>query len=867
MGFPKIIYSFIIFLLFFISKISFSQIIFKELPDYQLNLSDSSFFGLSETRAIIPLNGKWVVYSAKDEEPKKAAVNVPSIFKGNAELIFEKTFNLTQKQIREKKIKLYFLGLNYLADIIVNGVVIYRHRGGEYPFIVEIPGDILRTEKNNLISVKLFYNPDPENTVPLKQRFLFPGSYGGIIRDVYLYLEPNISISDFDFSFGRESKSNRLQLNITEQVSNKEFKRIPDTLAVKNNFEISISIYNPDQTLTAQSKTPQFELKKNEEKQLKQTLEISNPVIWSPGFPQLYTLEISLSLNGVLIDKVKKEFPVYFLSSSFDDLELNGQPFSFNGVTYIPSFGEFGNLASFKQMEDDIKLIAQTGFNSVRFAKSVPHPYYLRLCEKYGLLTFLEIPLNYVPAAISSEPDFITRSKNYLTEFIKGYSEFGRFAAIGLGSSYLANLKEHQNLINELGSSIPKDKGLLGYASFVGVNQEKINNLDLYGVEITGNSFNDDTSSLSAMINELGKGKVFISSVTYFVNSGNSNGYSNENTYEAQAKYFEDFLNTFSEGKTSGYFINSMFNYRGDYSSLISGYNEDNVYNIGLVSEDRGTAFLSQKVIKSKLQNAERVTIPIGTKNDGSPMVFIVVGLALALIIGVLVNSGRKFREDASRALLRPYNFFADVRDQRIMSSYHSTVMAIVLAIVMALILSSLLYYLKDNIVFEKLLLSFGSISLISTVSYLAWNPFSGIVWLSIAFIALIILLVIVIKFASLFVKNRVYLSGIYFSVVWALLPLVLLIPVGIILYRALAAEAVNTYVYLGFVLFAVWIFNRLMKGIYVIFDINPGRVYFYSIVIVLVLISGVVLYYEIKNSFIDYLLLTFKQYNISDLL
>jgi hypothetical protein len=97
--------------------------------------------------------------------------------------------------------------------------------------------------------------------------------------------------------------------------------------------------------------------------------------------------------------------------------------------------------------------------------------------------------------------------------------------------------------------------------------------------------------------------------------------------------------------------------------------------------------------------------------------------------------------------------------------------------------------------------------------------------------------------------------------------PFVLLIPVGIILYRALAAETANTYVYLGLILFAVWVFYRLMKGIYVIFDINPGRVYFYSVVIVLLLISSVVLYYEIKNSFIDYLLLTFKQYNISDLL
>ena len=831
MGFPKIRYFLIIFLLLFIHQSSYSQIIFKELPGYQLNLSDSSFFGLSETRSIIPLNGQWTVYSAKDEEPKKAVINIPSIFKGNAELIFERNFSLSTQQVKEKKIKLYFLGLNYLADIIVNGIVIYRHRGGEYPFFVELPRDILHSDKNNLLSVKLTYIPDSENTIPLKQKFLFPANYGGILRDVYLYLEPNISISGFDFSFGRESKSNHLQLNINEQISNKEFKQITDTLASKNNFEISITVYNPDKTIAAQTKALQFELKRNADKQLVHSLDISNPVIWSPDFPQLYTLEISLTHNGEVLDKIKKEFPVYFLSASYDALELNGQPFFLHGVTYIPSFGESGNLASFKQMEDDIKTIVQTGFNCVRFAKSVPHPYYLRLCEKYGLLSFLEIPLNFVPAGISANPDFITRCKNYLAEFIKGYSGFGAFAGIGLGSSYLPYLKEHQNLIIELENSLPKEKRLLSYASFANTNIQKIDNLDLYGIEIAANSIDKDTSGFNRSIEELGKGKVFISSVTYFVSSGNSNGYSNENTYEAQAKYFEDFITAFPDGKISGYFINTMFNYRGDYASLISGYNKNRDYNIGLISEDRGTVFLSEKVVQSKLHNTERVTIPIGIKSDSSPMAFIVIGLILALIIGVLVNSGRKFREDASRALLRPYNFFADVRDQRIMSSYHSTIMAFVLAVVMALILSSLLYYLKDNIVFEKVLLSFGSTSLIGIISYLAWHPFPAIIWLSVLFIVLIILLVVVIKFSSLFVKNRVYLSGIYFSVVWALVPLILLIPVGIILYRALAAETANTYIYAGLLLFAIWIFYRLMKGIYVIYDINPGRVYLYSII------------------------------------
>jgi beta-galactosidase/beta-glucuronidase len=189
MGFPRYFFSLTILLFIFISHISFSQIVFKELPGYKMNFSDSSFFGLSATRSIFPLNGNWVVYSAEDDEPKKISVTVPSIFKGDARLIFEKSFNLTKEQVREKKVKLYFLGLNYIADVIVNDIVVYRHRGGEYPFNVELPREILHADKSNLITVNIFYELDSENTIPLKQRFLFPSNYGGIIRDVYLYLE------------------------------------------------------------------------------------------------------------------------------------------------------------------------------------------------------------------------------------------------------------------------------------------------------------------------------------------------------------------------------------------------------------------------------------------------------------------------------------------------------------------------------------------------------------------------------------------------------------------------------------------------------------------------------------------------------
>jgi beta-galactosidase len=864
MGFPKILAYFISFFLI-PGNFSLSQILLKDLPGYSLSTSDSSFFNLSEKREILLLNGKWKVYSTSEKEIKKVDINVPSIFKENAELIFEKSFLVTANQLSGKKTKLHFLGVNYLADVIVNNIVIYRHSGGEYPFTVDLPRDILYSDRENILALKLNYQLDPENTIPVKQRFLFPENFGGITKDVYIHFIPNISCTDVSFNFSFDFRNKKVLVNALSKIENMEFKRDIDSIWEKKDFEIKIIVTTPDGVTLFKAKEHSFPLKRNEEKVISQQVDISNPQLWTPETPYLYKFEVVLTKGEEIIDRIKKEIPLYQLTYDSESLILNNQPYALKGVTYIPSFDKYGSLATFQQMEKDIKHIAQTGFNSVRFAKSVPHPYYLRLCEKFGLLPFIEIPLNYIPSGIAANPNFIARSRNYLSGFIKGYNEYGTFAAIGLGSSYMASLEEHGTLLNELNSVVKKERDLLSYASFTGTDILKVNSIDLYGIELSGEILNDD-SKFGNLIDDIGKGRIFITEAAYFVNAGSSSGYVNENTYEAQAKYFEDFILSFKESGLSGYFINTMYDYRGDFASLVSGYNENNLYSTGLISEDRETEYLAYKVVKAKLQNTERVTIPIGSKHNSSPMIFIVFGLGLAIIVGVLVNSGRKFREDASRALLRPYNFFADVRDQRIISGYQSTVLAFVISSVMGLMFSSLLYYLRDNIVFEKILLSTGSTGLLKTVSYLAWNPMIAIFWLTLAFIAVLICLVIIIKFASLFVRTKVFFSTVYFSVVWSLVPAVLLIPVALILYRLLDSNAANPFVYLFLLVCAVWIFYRLMKGIYVIFDVNPGNVYLYSIIVVLLLIAGVLLNYELKNSMMDYVSLVFKQYSITDL-
>ncbi len=853
---------FILCLFIVLKSTAFGQVIFRELPDYKIRSTDNLFFDITATRSIIPLNGKWSVASIGEEE-NKVSVGVPSIFEGTGEFIFEKNFKLTKEEILNNVLEIVFFGLNYAADISVNDIIIYRHGGGEYPFTIDLPRDIVNADDKNILTVKLLYKLDSENTIPLKQRFLFPKNYGGITNDVFIHLKPSVSIVNSVIKCELNEKLTNAKVNIKISVNNSRFRVVRDTSNRSVNFTLKSSLLDQNGNIIKELPDYDFSVERNKEIYLEQIAELNSSEIWSPENPKTYLSRCEVWQDEKLIDVTHNSFAVFTFKVLQDSIVLNNKRFQFNGVTYIPSNTHYGKLTTYDMMETDIILIKEAGFNSVRFSKFVPHPYYLKLCVQYGLLAFVELPGSIIPSGVAQDQNFLTRCRGFVTHYIAAYEKYPAVVALGFGGTYLAELESHISIISNLATLVKEKSDLITYASFGKENLSLIDNLDLYGLELVNTSPSDLSTVIELPQNDIGKGRILITEATYPVNIGNTDGYVNEHSYEAQAKYFEDLIDYSIGNELAGFFLNTMIDFRGDYSSLLSGYNEENLYNIGIVGEDRSTNRLTYKVVHSKLNNLEKVTIPIGSKKDDAPMVFIVFGLILALFMGILVNSGKKFREDASRALLRPYNFFADVRDQRIISAFHSTFLGIIIATIMSLIICNMLFYFKENFLLERLLLSFGSPVIIKVVNYLAWHPFISLIWLSLIGIILIIISSLIVKAASLFVRTRVYISSIYFTLIWSFLPIVLLIPIGIILYRVLAADIINNYIYIGLIVVSFWILYRLMKGIYVIFDASPGSVYFYCTITLIVFFGGILFYFEVENSAVQYLLFTLKQFNV----
>jgi len=90
----------------------------------------------------------------------------------------------------------------------------------------------------------------------------------------------------------------------------------------------------------------------------------------------------------------------------------------------------------------------------------------------------------------------------------------------------------------------------------------------LYGLELVNTSHTDFSAVIEQLQNDIGKGRILITEATYPVNIGNTDGYVNEHSYEAQAKYFEDLIDYSAESELAGFFLNTMIDFRGDYSSL-----------------------------------------------------------------------------------------------------------------------------------------------------------------------------------------------------------------------------------------------------------------------------------------------------------
>jgi hypothetical protein len=236
---------------------------------------------------------------------------------------------------------------------------------------------------------------------------------------------------------------------------------------------------------------------------------------------------------------------------------------------------------------------------------------------------------------------------------------------------------------------------------------------------------------------------------------------------------------------------------------------------------------LSYDVLKASFNNEKPPVLVTGNFEEVHPVSFVVFGILAILLFAVVYNLFRRFRENVVRSFLRPYNFYADVRDQRMLSIFQTSMVGLLGSLSAALLFANLLYFWRMNILVEKAIAQLiHHTGLKQWINYAAWSPLENILLMTAMFFLLLILLAFLLRLGALMSRKKVFLFDAYSVSMWSVLPMIILAPFGMILYRVMEIPSLEIIAVVTYGVFHIWVISRILKGTAIVFDTRP--IFFY---------------------------------------
>ncbi len=808
----------------------------------------------SSTRSIIDLSGQWQ-YSVDDGRTWRDVL-VPSASNFVSRIIFTRKFEAKPEVVGGNSFKLVAFGINYQAEVYINETYVGKHEGGYTSFSMLVPDNAIQVGSENVIRIVVDNHLDSRSTLPLRQQLWGWKNYGGIFRDIYLVSTPPLWVDDFTvLTEAIEPKAVRLLVKST--VSARDLSAYYNSAPKTNSpqFSFEVDVYDKTTGLLAGKSVPQLiEPGSNKDLTISAAVPVAAAKLWSPESPSLYDVRASISVGSgktaSLIDELETETGIRTISVSKSSILLNGIPVVLRGVAWIEDSQEHGSALTYEEMEKDIALIKNLGANAVRFAFHPPHPYLLHLCDQYGLLAFEEIPLYETPVEIMTAENYRALAENNLREMIRRDRNHPSVIAWGLGAGFESVDPRAGAVIQQLNSIAKGSDNRLTYYISRSVNDKENSRLvDIAGIEFYDSDVKTFTRDLNTWKREHPDSPVFVGKYGKAVEPENRNGYSDPMSQQAQARYLMQRFDAIKQSEVTGGFIWAFSDWRGERPIMTVQSPNPFLSTQGIVELNREKK-IAYDVVRSLYLGEKVAALPIGSYAPSSPVSYVLLGLVLLIVFAWLLNSNRRFRESVNRALLRPYNFFADVRDQRILSNLHTTILAVIVAFTLSIVLSSILFHYRSDVVADYVLTNIVfSDQLKASLIMLVWSPLKCVVAGAMFAIAVLCVLTLLIQLFGIFVRTKVYFFHSYSIAVWSTLPMILFIPLGMILYRVMQTDMYVIPVLALFAVVLLWIFFRLLKGISIIYDILPLKMYAVALLVVAAVAAGSYAYFDYSRS------------------
>lgn len=343
----------------------------KNQPEnFQLTSFDDSHWDEINVPSVWQTQGYSVPYYYASTFPKafsRSKGKIPSIDHDMQEIgFYRKSFTLNEN-FNGREIFLHFGAAKSAFEVYVNGEFVGYSQGSMTPHEFNVTKVLKPGE--NVITAKLYRYSDGSYLEDQDMWWLC-----GIYREVYLFAEPKLCLRDFYFKTDFDDSYTDSNVTLNMYINNYNNIRGKMTASAKlidsNNGEILLGTKETE--LSGGNEAVTF------------TETVKAPEKWSAETPNLYTLVMTIELDGKII--CVKTYKVGFKKVEIkgEKIYYNGMPLMIKGVNRHDFDCDNGWAVPREIYTQDLDIMKQNNINSIRTSHYPDDPYFYDMCNKYG---------------------------------------------------------------------------------------------------------------------------------------------------------------------------------------------------------------------------------------------------------------------------------------------------------------------------------------------------------------------------------------------------------------------------------------------------------------------------------------------------
>lgn len=343
----------------------------KNQPEnFQLTSFDDSHWDEINVPSVWQTQGYSVPYYYASTFPKafsRSKGKIPSIDHDMQEIgFYRKSFTLNENS-NGREIFLHFGAAKSALEVYVNGEFVGFSQGSMTPHEFNVTKVLKPGE--NVITAKLYRYSDGSYLEDQDMWWLC-----GIYREVYLFAEPKLCLRDFYFKTDFDDSYTDSNVTLNMYINNYNNIRGKMTASAKlidsNNGEILLGTKETE--LSGGNEAVTF------------TETVKAPEKWSAETPNLYTLVMTIELDGKII--CVKTYKVGFKKVEIkgEKIYYNGMPLMIKGVNRHDFDCDNGWAVPREIYTQDLDIMKQNNINSIRTSHYPDDPYFYDMCNKYG---------------------------------------------------------------------------------------------------------------------------------------------------------------------------------------------------------------------------------------------------------------------------------------------------------------------------------------------------------------------------------------------------------------------------------------------------------------------------------------------------